>query len=241
MAGDRPVPWTRVVAIAAGAILAAVFGFIGWTAVQREREAKAAAAAELAAADRARAEQIRAESKAERDVADPARAARREARLDAALKELASDHPAAQCDAALLLGRLGSKEHVAPLVKTLNTSTYKSARGCAASALVDLGETAAAMAAFTEWANGDDPDLRLSAIAGFGQVGPSAAGVALPYFTEALKSPYMNVRYVAVDSLAKLGPAAVPLLQVASGDADKDVRALATSALNAATARKQER
>ena len=115
----------------------------------------------------------------------------------------------------------------------LTASTFDSVRGCAASALVDLGETDTAIATYTEWAEGNDADLRRSALVGFGHIGPSAADVALPYLTEALKSPQMDLRYLAVMSLAKLGPAAVPLLQVASGDADKDVRALATRALSA--------
>jgi hypothetical protein len=45
----------------------------------------------------------------------------------------------------------------------------------------------------------------------------------------------MDLRCLAVDSLAKLGPAAEPLLEVAAGDADKDVRALAARALSART------
>jgi HEAT repeat protein len=154
-----------------------------------------------------------------------------------ALTQLSSKQPMTQCDAALLLGRLGSREQVPPLIDLLNASTFTSVRGCAASALVDLGETDTAMAAYTEWAQGRDADLRRSALVGFGHIGPSAADVALPYLTEALKSPHMDVRYLAVDSLAKLGPAALPLLEVASGDADKDVRARAARALSARTRR----
>jgi HEAT repeat protein len=48
-----------------------------------------------------------------------------------------------------------------------------------------------------------------------------------------VKSPDWAARYLAVESLAKLGPEAVPLLEVASGDADHRVRARAADALRA--------
>jgi HEAT repeat protein len=235
----RPFQWKLVLAIAAipVVVLAFVAGHITWGTLQRERAARAAAAAELAAADRSRTEEIRGESSAQRDVANRERTARLDARVAKALTQLSSNHPMTQCDAALLLGRLGSREQAPPLVDLMAGSTFSSVRGCAAAALVDLGETGPAMAAYTEWAQGNDADLRRSALGGFGDIGPSAARVALPYLTEALKSPHMDLRYLAVDALAKLGPAAVPLLEVASGDADKDVRALAVRALSARTPR----
>ena len=230
---SRPRPSKRILAalVITGTVAAACLAFLGWSAIERRRDAQKAAAAELAAADRSRAEQIRAESTVQRDAANAARGAQHDARADEAMKQLTSPRPTAQCDAALLLGRLGAQEHVPPLLDLLNTASSNSVRNCAAAALVALGQTKAAMAAYTAWAEGAEADLRLAALTGFGDIGPSAAPVALPYLTAALKSPSMNVRYIAVDSLSKLGPTAVPLLQVAAGDADKDVRARAVGAL----------
>ncbi|MEO8681730.1 MAG: HEAT repeat domain-containing protein, partial [Vicinamibacterales bacterium] len=75
-----------------------------------------------------------------------------------------------------------------------------------------------------QWVDGTDPDLRRSALMGFGEIGPSVADIALPYLTDELKSPHSSARYLAVETLSKLGPAAKPLLEVAAGDADKLVR-----------------
>jgi hypothetical protein len=228
----RPFPWMRVLANAAlpCAVVAASYG---WVVFDRHQKVQAAAAAQLAAADKSRADQIRAESAMQRAVASGERTARLDTRVQEALARLSSDQPTTQCDAALRLGRLGSREHVGRLVQVLSSAKYTSVRGCAASALISLGETDTPMAAFTEWANSDDPDLRRGALGGFGDIGPAAAEVALPHLSEALKSPHMDVRYVATDSLTKLGPAAVPLLEVASRDADPNVRQLAAKALKA--------
>jgi hypothetical protein len=206
-------------------------GQIGWKAVQRDRERQRAAAVELAAADKARAEEVRAGSRARGLVADEVRTEERDERSVRALSQLSAPQPTIQCDAALVLGRSHSKEYVKPLEALLSTASFTSVRNCAASALVELGETHVAMAAYTEWANGTDGDLRRSALMGFGQIGPSAASVALPHLAEALKSPYWDLRYLAVESLSKLGPTAVPLLEVAAGDTDKNVRERAASVL----------
>ena len=229
----RPFPWKRVLASAGipGAVIVAFVAYVGWRVIQQERKAQATAAAELAAADQARADQIRAESKAQRDVANQARAARQDARLDQALKQLTSNQSTVQCDAAMLLGRSGSKEYVPPLVNLLSMASTTFVRGCAAGALVQLGDIYTPMAAYDRWAAGSDADLYRSALVGFGAIGPPAADVALPHLTGALKSPRMDIRYLAVDSLAKLGPAAVPLLQVAADDTDPHVRSRAGSAL----------
>lgn len=234
------VPW-KMVLIVAGLLVAIGLGAIGyftWRETERQRQAREAAAAEeLAKADRVRADQIRAESAAQREAANRERETRHDARVDEALRQLSSKQPMTQCEAALMIGRIGSKEHVPPLVAMLQTSTYNSVRGCAASALVQLGETETAMNAYKEWINGPDDQLRRSALMGFGEIGPRAADVALPYLTEALKSPHKDLRYLAVESLSKLGPAGVPLLEVASGDADKDVRERAAQILRSRSAR----
>jgi HEAT repeat protein len=97
-------------------------------------------------------------------------------------------------------------------------------RGCAAAALLELGEIDTALAFYSECAEGPDPDLRRSALGGFGDIGPRAAPVALPFLADALRSEHWDTRYLAVDSLAKLGPTARPLLEEARNDTRKEVR-----------------
>jgi HEAT repeat protein len=209
-------------------------GAYWWQDHEAAREAREAAAALLAAADKARADQVRIESAAARAVADADRTGRLEQRTAQALERLASNHPMTQCDAALQLGRLGAREHTAALVEAMSATRSSSVRVCAASALVTLGERATALQAYTEWADGTDDTLRRAALSGFGEVGPSAAAVAIPHLTQALQSPYMDVRYLAVDSLSKLGAAAAPLLEQASKDTDPHVRGYAARALKGA-------
>lgn len=219
--------------LTAAAIVSAAFvAFYGWRVFDERREAQKAAAAELAAADRSRALELRAELNLQRGAANEAGAARRDASVDEAVARLTSPaQPMNQCDGALTLGRLGAREQIPLLIDVLNNASSSSLQNCAAAALVMLGETGPAMAAYTRWAESTDPTLNRAALVGFGDIGPSAAGVALPYLTEAVKSPQMDVRYIAVLSLAKLGPAAIPLLQVAAGDADRNVRDQAARAL----------
>ena len=216
--------------IAAGAIGGAAW----WQQHDTARKARDTSATLLAAADKARADQVRAESAAARAVADDERTARVAQRTAQALERLASNRPMIQCEAALELGRLGARAHVPALVGAMSSSRFSSVRVCAAGALVDLGEHATAMQAYTEWVEGTDETLRRSALIGFGDIGPSAATVAIPHLARALQSPHMDLRYVAVDSLAKLGAAAVPLLEQASKDIDRHVRESAERALKSA-------
>ena len=219
-----------IVVIAAGTIGGAAW----WQQHETARKARDTSAALLAAADKARADQVRAESAAARAVADDERTARVQQRTAQALERLASNRPMTQCEAALELGRIGTRAHAAVLAEVMSSSRFSSVRVCAAGALVDLGEHATAMQAYTEWVEGTDETLRRSALIGFGDIGPSAAAVALPYLARALQSPHMDLRYVAVDSLAKLGAAAVPLLEQASKDTDRHVRESAERALKSA-------
>jgi len=231
---DGPFPWTRVLAACATPIVTTVvlLGYASWRdASAREKADKARAAAELAAADRSRAEQIRAESERARARATIERSAEIGARLARAVAQLDKDHPMLQCDAALELGRSGSKEYVPRLLDLLANSTHHSVRNCAAGALVDLGETAAPLIAYQLWSQSADADERRSAIGGFGDIGPDAADVALPFLAQELNSPHMGRRYIVVDSLAKLGPKAHDLLVVATADPDPLVRERAKAAL----------
>ena len=230
----------RVLVVVLVVVLAAgvVGGAYWWKEHETSRQAREAAAALLAAADKARADQVRIESALARAVADGERTARLDQRTGRALERLGSDHPMTQCDAALQLGRMGARAHVAALADTMSSARFTSVRVCAASALVTLGEHATAMRAYTEWADLTDDTLKRAALMGFGEVGPSAAAIALPHLALALQSPHMDVRYLAVDSLSKLGPSAVPLLEQASKDPDRHVRESAERALKNAAARR---
>jgi HEAT repeat protein len=68
---------------------------------------------------------------------------------------------------------------------------------------------------------------------GFGDIGPPAAEVGLPYLAEALQSPDWSERYLAVEALAHLGQAGGPLLRGATQDAEQRVRERAVQALAA--------
>jgi HEAT repeat protein len=229
-----PFPWTRVLTACATPVVTTVvlLGYAGWRdASARDKAQKARAAAELAAADRSRAEQIRAESERARARATRERAADVGGRLNRALAQLDSNSPLSQCDAALELGRSGSKEYVPRLLEVLSSPKYRHTWVCAAGALVTLGETTAPLVAYQQWSVGDDGDLRRAAIGGFGDIGPAAAEVALPFLRQELSSPHMDARYVVVDALAKMGPAAHDLLVVATADPDPLVRERAKAAL----------
>lgn len=227
-----------VIGVAIVVVAGAIGGASWWQQHETARKARAASAALLAAADQARADQVRIESAAERTVADAERTARFERRAAQALERLASNHPMSQCEAALQLGRIGARAHAAALADVMSSDRSNSVRICAAAALVTLGEHATAMQAYTEWAEATDETLRRGALSGFGDVGPPAAAVAIPHLARALQSPHMDLRYLAVDSLSKLGAAAVPLLEQASKDTDRHVREHAGRALTSAAARR---
>ena len=207
--------------------------FLAWDNHKKSKERKRIAAAELAAADQARAAQIREESRAQREAAASRQSERNDAAIQRALRQLETDRPTTQCEGAMALGRLRARDQRHVLATLLDHSQWNSVKSCAAGALAAIGETATALNAYERWARGSDGDLKRSALVGFGEVGPNAAPVGLPYLTDALKSARWDERYIAVDSLAKMGPAARPLLQVAAGDADQRVRARASAALAA--------
>ncbi len=47
---------------------------------------------------------------------------------------------------------------------------------------------------------------------GFGEIGPAATATALPYLERELASEFKDVRYLVVESLGRLGPAADSLV-----------------------------
>jgi hypothetical protein len=181
-------------------------GHMGMQAYLRARDAKLAAAEELAAADRSRMEENLREAKTRREAETALRDERDRERIQRALAKLAAD----RCEGALELGRLNARDHIGELTTLLWSERDASARGCAASALVKMGEKTTALAAYVAWAGGSDSTLQRFALAGFGEIGPEAAGQGMPFLTEAMTSPDMDVRRLASLSISKVQPSATP-------------------------------
>jgi len=207
-----------------GVVVAALAG--AWF-ISSHREA-----ARLAEADRARAEEIRAEARAYRDSDTEDRTAQLDARVDAAVARLKSGSPTIRCDAALLLGRIGTGAQINVLTDLVfDYSESTSVRICAVGALREMGETATVLGIYESWARDTDQDLRRAAITGFGEIGPEATATALPYLEREIGSEFWDVRYLVVESLGKLGPAADTLLAEAAKDEDANVRKRAAALL----------
>lgn len=208
----------------AGVVVAALAG--AWF-ISSHREA-----ARLAESDRARAEEIRAEARAYRDSDTEDRTAQLEARVDAAIARLKSGSPTIRCDAALLLGRIGTGAQINVLTDVVfDYSESTSVRICAVGALREMGETSTVLGIYESWARDTDQDLRRAAIMGFGEIGPEATATALPYLEREFDSEFWDVRYLVVESLGKLGPAADTLLAEAAKDEDANVRKRAAALL----------
>jgi HEAT repeat protein len=220
--------FTRTQVLTAVAIAAAVLVAIVYYGQQRR---------ELARADLARAEEIRAESRSRRQVDNETRTAELDARVEMALQQLQSDRPTIQCNGALQLGRIGTKANVSDL-NTLVYSATPSVRICAAGALLDLGETGTALGIYEMWSRETDVDLRNAAIGGFGDIGPAASDVALPFLEREMRSEFWSKRYLVVATLAKLGPAADALLTEAARDPNETVREAAANVLKSRRAKK---
>jgi HEAT repeat protein len=110
-------------------------------------------------------------------------------------------------------------------------SESTSVRICAAGALLKMGETSTVLGIYESWARDTDADLRRSAITGFGDIGPPATESALPYLERELYSEFWSQRYLVVETLGKLGPAADDLLAEAAKDQNKLVRERAATLL----------
>ena len=208
----------------AGVVVAALAG--AWF-ISSHREA-----ARLAEADRARAEEIRAEARAYRDSDTEDRTAQLDARVDAAIARLKSGSPTIRCDAALLLGRIGTGAQINVLTDVVfDYSESTSVRICAVGALREMGETSTVLGIYESWARDTDQDLRRAAITGFGEIGPEATATALPDLEREFGSEFWDARYLVVESLGKLGPAADTLLAEAAKDEDANVRKRAAALL----------
>lgn len=227
----RPFPWRPVLVAACLPPFGACALFGGTAGARACQQSRRAAERER----HEREEQARQEDEAaaaRREASDQARSAAQAKRVQNAWDTVrTSDRPDTLCTAALLVGRNGFREAIPDLEVLLRNPRYTNVQNCAAGALVELGEIDTALAFYTESATGPDPDLRRAALGGFGDIGPRAAPVALPFLAEALRSEHWDTRYLAVDALAKLGPDARPLLEEARNDARKEVRDHAVRAL----------
>ena len=94
-----------------------------------------------------------------------------------------------------------------------------------------MGETSTVLGIYESWARDTDQDLRRAAISGFGEIGPDATATALPYLERDLGSEFWDLRYLVVESLGKLGPAADALLAEAANDENANVRGRAKALL----------
>lgn len=229
---SQPFPAMAVFGAAAlpPAIAFALVGSISWFQSSRAETRRAEEARRLEAA---RVVQEEARATEERKAADEARGKRHSGRVARAREQLQNaSSPMTRCDAALDLSHAGAREAIQDLIDVMTRVTeHVSVRNCAAGALVALGETEEPLAFYLECARAGTSERRRIAILGFEDIGPPAAEVALPYIREALESPHWNLRYLAVEALARLGPRAEPLLQEATLDSDERVRQRAARAL----------
>jgi hypothetical protein len=236
-ATSRQFPVVSVLAVLAVPPLgaAAIVGYGSWRHQSRVKEVQAAEDSRL---QEERATQVAERAVAARQAAVDAAAVRAQEKADAIQRQRdllkPNQPPTIRCSVALELGNSRVPEAIPDLVEMLaRREEGLSIRGCAASALVKLGETQKALDFFLECAASGDDRAHRMAIAGFGELGPSFAAVALPYFPEMLRSPYWDARYLAVDALSKIGPSAEPLLREAAQDSDQRVREAAGRALAA--------
>jgi hypothetical protein len=141
------------------------------------------------------------------------------------------------CEAALECGRSGVREAIPDLRGFLADSARPNVQGCAATALIALGEVDEPLAFYVASAQSSDDARKNIGIAGLGNLGPRAVAAGLPHLEAALQSPDTSQRYLAVESLAKMGPDAVPLLKIALADTEPLVRERAAAALGPTPAR----
>ena len=209
---------------AACAIPLVVAGAIVVPRAMQQREAARQQAEEAAGRDRREAELGR------RD-ADRQRLARMDQSADRFEAGLASTNRRTQCEAAVAIGRTKRTEFAATLHAMLRDSSDDWLTMCLAHGLIALGETEAPLGIFQEWAERGDRDRQRAAVTMFGEIGPSAADIALPYAAAELEHPHADARINAAHTLSQLGPKARNLLERAAQDPDSTVRAIARGGL----------
>ena len=205
-------------------LLAIIAGVAIAVAVVRSRpdpEAEALAAADLEQAELIRNQGAKSEGLAEPDYG----------RYTRAEQNLKSANPMIACEAAHTLARSQSADFIPPLAELSRSSSYDSVRDCAAGALAELGAFREALNVYFRFSQSNDIDSQHRAISGYGKLGPEAARDTLPYLERALRSDWWGTRSVAVTALARIGPAAEPLLEIAAEDEVPEIREEAKLAL----------
>jgi HEAT repeat protein len=241
---EPPFPW-KAVAIAGLVPVMGMAGIVGYVkvrdasrraaaqraadAVQEARESEARASGDQArlAVEQDRAEAAFTQAKATEQYLTQQHADR----VTMFLKLLRNPQSSRACEAALELGRLGARDAIPDLQGRLADATSPNVQGCAATALVGLGEVDGPLAFYVASSQSSNDDLKRIAITGFGTIGPRAAPAALPFLTAEVQSPDSTHRYLAVDALSKMGPEGVPLVRGALNDSDPSVKNKATAAL----------
>jgi hypothetical protein len=225
----QPFPWMR--AIFAAALVALAYpGYLVVSDAIAARRARDEEWVRTVTEDRAHAEGLRKQAGAAYDE----RASRLTANVEDAIDTLRTGRDAARCDAAIALGRSGSDAAREPLIAVLRTPNVAPfIQSCIVGALVDLGETAVALGYYNMWIDGDNPDLWRAAIIGYGKVGPQSAHAAVRGLERAMLSENWDLRYLAVQSAAKIGAPAETVLRAAADDEHEMVRGEARQALAA--------
>jgi hypothetical protein len=236
---EQPFPWMAV-SIAAAIPFVGMAGLVGyakWRDASRRADARAAveaveaakAADAKAVQDRAQAAQAAAAARA----ASEAEVQERTARVERFQKLVRNPNTGWQgvCDSALALGSMGAREAIPDLQARLADASEPGLQNCAATALVQLGDVDGPLAFFLAASSSPNDDLVRMAITGFGKIGPAAGPAALSFLTAQAQSPDSTHRYLAVESLSKMGADAVPALKAAAGDSDAMVKQKAEAAL----------
>jgi hypothetical protein len=220
---DRPFPWGRVIALAAIPIVSTPVLFFAVASFALQRDMAASRALEEADVESARAVRRKAGDAYER------RQRRSADNVDTIVDKL--NTPGWQCDAATQLAKSQSDLAVEPLVRYLQRNPGSPYQVCLVKALVDLGEISTALGYYRAWVQGDNIDLYRAGVRGFGEIGPDAAGEALPLLKYLVESQNVGDRVLAVQTLAKLGPDAEDMLTILEQDIEYTVRYQAQKAL----------
>jgi hypothetical protein len=220
----RPVTWLVPAAAAMPPLLAFVV-VLGTLAAGRPRpEAQTAGAGPSALA----VVSTTARPAARRTTRPPTR----DERIAQSVDTLEGTRPGDRCGAAQALAQSGAREHASLLERHLSDVTAHTEKICLAHALTQLGGGDVTVSHYLEWSGSDEDLLRHHAIVGFGHLGPGAASATLPVLERIVEGGASAARrYVVVTTLARLGPAARPLLQTLARDDDAQVQAAAQAAL----------
>lgn len=147
--------------------------------------------------------------------------------LQALLQDLSSGDDDRAEPAALALGKLG--DEALPALRALLASPDVDCRWWA-TRTIGQSESAAAVAALIDACRDADADVRACASYALGTFG-ERAGEAVPALVDRLADASVYVGQMAADALARIGPAATPLLIAALKEGAPPVRGRAARAL----------